>query len=190
MCVQVLCSRLLHRSGPSGGDHGQYRLWKAGGHKLCCSGTAGVGSAADRRFGFSHAPTDQTDRAHLTPSPRPPPQPLFHIPRFSSRCLRSFLGFLWLQADGCVNAALSAWAQNKHRCWTSLSSLGWYRCRRVCFSSSCSFLTTYAKGDWPLAVQLLPLSPHSCRRLQASASSNESVKMFIIPLLSSCFFKN
>lgn len=69
LCVQVLRSRLLHRSGPSGGDHGQYRLWKAGGHKLCCSGTAGVGSAADRGTGFSHAPTDQTDGAHLTPSP-------------------------------------------------------------------------------------------------------------------------
>lgn len=67
LCFQVLCSRLLHRSGPSGGDHGQYRLWKAGGHKLCCSGAAGVGSAANGRTGCSHAPADQTDGAHLTP---------------------------------------------------------------------------------------------------------------------------
>lgn len=32
LSLQVFCSRLLHRSGPSGGDHGQYCLWKAGGH--------------------------------------------------------------------------------------------------------------------------------------------------------------
>lgn len=32
LSFQVLRSRLLHRSGPSGGHHGQYRLWKAGGH--------------------------------------------------------------------------------------------------------------------------------------------------------------
>lgn len=62
---QVLCSGFLHRSGQSGSDHSQHCLWKVGGHKLCCTGPPGLGSAADWGTGGSSASTNQADWAHL-----------------------------------------------------------------------------------------------------------------------------
>lgn len=64
--LQLLCSGLLHGSGPSGSHHGEHRLRQAGGHKLRRANSAGVLSAPQRRTRGSPAPTNQADRAHLT----------------------------------------------------------------------------------------------------------------------------
>lgn len=64
--LQLLCSGLLHRSGPSGSYHGEHRLRQAGGHKLRRANSAGVLSAPQRRTRGSPAPTNQADGAHLT----------------------------------------------------------------------------------------------------------------------------
>lgn len=64
--LQLLRSGFLHRSGPSGGDHGEHHLWETGGHQLCRPDAAGLVSAPHRRTCGSSTSTNQADGAHLT----------------------------------------------------------------------------------------------------------------------------
>lgn len=66
--LQLLCTGLLHRRGPSGSHHGEHRLRQDGGFKLRRANPAGVVPAAHRRAGVSPAATNQADGAHLTPA--------------------------------------------------------------------------------------------------------------------------